>query len=164
MFIELNDVFQNEDSRIDFDRTVELDGSTDKEDSYFASGITCVGEITNRAGMVTLKGTAEFDYLAPCDRCAEETMTHYSVPFTHKLIEHSNGEDNDEYIVLDSTRLDLDSLVYEDVILSLPMQYLCSPECKGLCPICGRNRNEGACDCKKPSDPRLAALDVFLDN
>jgi uncharacterized protein len=44
--------------------------------------------------------------------------------------------------------MELEDILREQVLLALPMQRVCSEGCKGICPACGRNRNEGACDCK----------------
>ena len=43
-------------------------------------------------------------------------------------------------------------ILQEQVLLAMPMQRVCSQECKGICPVCGRNRNETACDCHVESD------------
>ena len=40
--------------------------------------------------------------------------------------------------------------------------FLCSEDCKGLCAVCGKNLNEGPCDCKPEPDPRLAVLAQLL--
>ncbi len=49
--------------------------------------------------------------------------------------------------------VDLTDSIREDIILTLPMKRLCSPECKGLCPVCGQDLNVSACDCKKSKAP-----------
>ena len=55
--------------------------------------------------------------------------------------------------------LDLDRLIQTEVMLGLPMKPLCREECRGLCPVCGGNRNSNSCACGvQLSDPRLAAL------
>ncbi len=52
-------------------------------------------------------------------------------------------------------RIDIDALVLEQINLTIPMKPLCSDSCKGLCPVCGANLNEGECGCKvKSEDPR----------
>jgi len=54
-------------------------------------------------------------------------------------------------------------LVREDMLLSIPIQALCRPGCKGLCPRCGRNWNDGPCDCRDEAvDPRLTVLTQLL--
>ena len=60
-------------------------------------------------------------------------------------------------------RLDLGRLVSEQVLLLLDLYPHCRPDCKGLCSTCGKNLNEGPCDCSDESiDPRLAALRALL--
>jgi uncharacterized protein len=54
--------------------------------------------------------------------------------------------------------LELEDILREQVLLALPMQRVCSESCKGICPVCGKNRNETACDCKREVDDRWGAL------
>ena len=55
--------------------------------------------------------------------------------------------------------MELEDILREQVLLALPMQRVCSEACKGICPVCGRNRNETACDCRVESaDDRWGAL------
>lgn len=68
-----------------------------------------------------------------------------------------------ELAVSDDVHLDLTPLVREDLLLSIPMHALCRPDCKGLCPECGQNWNEGPCNCRPEArDPRFAALTALL--
>ncbi|MDF2674142.1 MAG: hypothetical protein K0R09_2410, partial [Clostridiales bacterium] len=59
--------------------------------------------------------------------------------------------------------IDLKDMVMDNIILSMPIKFLCSPECRGLCPVCGKNLNKYQCNCNKNNvDPRLAVLkDLF---
>ena len=54
--------------------------------------------------------------------------------------------------------LDLTATVREELLLALPQFVECRPDCKGLCPGCGANLNDGPCDCRPPNDPRWDAL------
>jgi uncharacterized protein len=59
--------------------------------------------------------------------------------------------------------LDLTEVVRQNLLLTLPMSALCSSQCRGLCPDCGANLNEGPCGCQREeADPRLAALRDLL--
>jgi uncharacterized protein len=61
--------------------------------------------------------------------------------------------------VLESDQLDLNQLVREQIVLNFPEQVFCEPDCKGLCPKCGANRNLIDCNCDlEETDPRWAAL------
>jgi uncharacterized protein len=73
--------------------------------------------------------------------------------------ERSISEDETEIGYYGSSGLSLEDAVREQVLLTLPGRTLCQPDCKGLCPHCGVNRNLVNCECaEKPIDPRLAVL------
>ena len=64
---------------------------------------------------------------------------------------------------IDRYVIDLGEVMREQFFLALPMKPLCRPECKGLCPICGANRNRQECGCREEwVDPRLAGLKNLL--
>ena len=70
---------------------------------------------------------------------------------------------DEDVIVIDSSELDLDELVIKNFCSELPINYICSEDCKGLCHVCGCNLNHTTCDCEDDYiDPRLAALKNFL--
>jgi uncharacterized protein len=55
--------------------------------------------------------------------------------------------------------IELEDILREQLLLALPMQRICSDVCKGICPVCGVNRNETQCDCKiEAHDDRWGAL------
>jgi len=73
-------------------------------------------------------------------------------------------EDYDEALVIDEFHiLDLREVLRQGLWLSVPMEALCRPDCAGLCPTCGGNRNLGECSChERVIDPRWAALQALL--
>lgn len=98
-----------------------------------------------------------------CSRC----LTGFDQPVTMRLSElyHYPPETApaDALQISDDAHLDLTPVVREDFLLSIPMHALCRPDCKGLCPTCGKNWNEGPCDCRDDEiDPRLAPLAGLL--
>ncbi len=75
--------------------------------------------------------------------------------------EEDSGEEEVIFVPVDSWRntIDISDQVWESVILSLPLQVLCSQECRGICPQCGKPLNEGDCGCSPVrTDPRLEKL------
>ena len=68
--------------------------------------------------------------------------------------------DDEWYPIVDDT-IDLGPLVRDAIVLDLPAAPLCREDCRGLCPQCGADRNEGDCSCAAPKDPRWANLDVL---
>ena len=76
-----------------------------------------------------------------------------------RVEEHELAADDLETDVYDHDSLDLGLLVETETTLGLPMKPLCSERCRGLCPVCGGNRNATACTCEDTSsDPRWAPL------
>ena len=90
--------------------------------------------------------------LASCSRCLED----FSADF-NKQFEFNYAVDKLEPLIDASTRpsvngeqsrtIDLDLDIREEIILSYPSKPLCNIDCKGLCPKCGHNLNEGGCNC-----------------
>lgn len=76
------------------------------------------------------------------------------------------GDDDDTATVIDErNHLDLSEVVRQDLLLALPNHPLCRPDCKGLCPSCGANLNEGECACAvEEIDPRWDALKSLLES
>jgi uncharacterized protein len=117
---------------------------------------------------IRLKGSFNGSFEIPCARCVEPVATHLDGAFD--LLFRPVGADKDapeRSITAPETEIGYyqqDSLLLEDVLreqvlLSLPVRTLCKPDCKGLCPRCGQNRNSQSCSCDEgPSDPRWQAL------
>ena len=122
------------------------------------------GAAKNRAGVVFIELTAEYTISAPCDRCAADIERKESLPLTYVVVQETEGEDTEDFVVAEDQKVDLDPLVRDDIVIRYPSKLLCSPDCKGLCPNCGKNLNEGDCDCaKEQTDPRLDALKAFFE-
>lgn len=72
-------------------------------------------------------------------------------------------EDRDEALLIDNHQiLDLTEVIRQGLWLAMPEKTLCRPDCAGLCPNCGGNRNLGECQCEAPTDPRWASLQALL--
>lgn len=161
--ISVKSVFNDESVRIPVKCDVDFSHITQGGVRLFKTPVSVDGVIFNRAGIVHFDYTADFTYVAPCDRCAEEVERKFSFSFSHILVSQLSNEDTGDFLVVENMQLDVDELVNEDVLLSMPDKYLCSEDCKGLCSRCGANLNDGPCDCKKEVDPRLAGLLDLLD-
>ena len=80
------------------------------------------------------------------------------------MTELQDVENEDENLfLLHGNDADLDEIVTTAFVLNMDPKMLCSPDCKGLCPTCGKDLNDGPCDCRPEMDPRLAALQKFFD-
>ena len=121
--------------------------------------------IENNAGLVELKASVDFNISHPCDRCTKQVKINCKYKFKHVLVTSIDNEENDEYILLDNFKINLDEVITEDILLRIPSKILCKPDCKGLCQECGKDLNEGPCQCNKDSiDPRLEVLKSLLND
>ena len=122
------------------------------------------GFIVNNAGALTLRGTLSAAMRCVCDRCAAEFDREVSYPLDIPLASELQDEENPDYFLLEGDELDLEELLETVFILNMDTRFLCRDDCKGLCSRCGKNLNEGPCDCRTESDPRLAVLEQLLDD
>jgi uncharacterized protein len=103
-----------------------------------------------------------------CSRCLDPLPWPVDAAFDLRYHPRSAAAGNDEVEIqeddltaafYENDTIDLEQLIHEQLILSVPMKPLCSGACRGLCPVCGTNRNRGSCECRQEwDDPRLAAL------
>jgi uncharacterized protein len=108
-------------------------------------------------GQVRVQGRYTVDMEAQCDRCLARTRHPLDAGFdlfyrpasdvpSEAEVEIDGGEA--EIGFYEGGGLELEDILREQVLLALPMQRVCKETCKGICPVCGRNRNEAACDCR----------------
>lgn len=163
MILDLKKLFITENYTLPIDYSVDLSDVEYMGEYPLKKPVTVTGKVTNRAGLVTLSISMVYVFSAPCDRCGLPTETEYEVTLEKSLAPEIAGTDNDDIILVEDLKLDLDELVYTEVVISLPMKHLCQADCKGICPSCGKNLNDGKCNCEtKQIDPRLQALADLL--
>lgn len=103
----------------------------------------------------------------PCARCLESVLVpleiHVNQEIDMKKTKAEQIEGLDECDYIEGKVLDVDKLMYHEIIVSWPLQVLCKEDCKGICPECGCNRNLTSCECDTVVlDPRMAVVrDIF---
>ncbi len=110
-----------------------------------------------------------------CSRCLEEVVAPVKMHIEEEFLptvdletglpaEPPEGSEAEAFTIDEHHILDLDEAIRQYLLLSLPLQPLCRADCAGLCPTCGKNLNEGQCDCPaEPVDDRLAPLAGLFD-
>lgn len=163
MIIDLEPVFNNVGSVRDISYELDLSGESFEGMKPFSSPVKVNAVISNRAGIVEINGEADMVINTVCDRCAKPLDYEHNTVIGHTLVADLNNKDNDELYLVKDYKLDVDELVSEDIFLDFPVKFLCSDDCKGLCPKCGKDLNYETCSCKKDIDPRWAVLEQLLD-
>ena len=127
--------------------------------------VTAEGTVRNTAGVLVMTGEINTCIHGTCDRCANTFDREIKLPINVVLVtEMANEENEDERVFpLEGDSADLDDIVRTVFVLSLDSKLLCKEDCAGLCCRCGRNLNDGPCNCQKELDPRFAALKQLLE-
>lgn len=164
MAIDLRKYFQSDGAEETVRQGLDFSGVELGGVKPFCAPVKVEARLKSFAGSVELGLGVDYTLKMPCDRCAEEFARDYHKEFSHILVrELESEEDADELIPVPEEELDLERLVLEDLLLDMPGQFLCREDCKGLCPKCGKNWNEGPCGCYEPEvDPRLEVLRQLL--
>jgi uncharacterized protein len=122
---------------------------------------------------IRLRGRLSTSLELPCARCIEPVDQDVNREF--ELLYRPQGSDagRDELSVTDAEAeigyyqgdgILLEDVLREQVLLALPLKVTCRPDCKGLCPQCGKNLNQEQCSCaNEVEDPRWAALKEVRD-
>lgn len=122
------------------------------------------GRVRNSADLLELSMVIRTMLDAVCDRCGKEFLQDRELVYSCLLAEELQNEDNDEIVLLEDGKADVEDLARTALILGMDTKTLCSEDCKGLCPRCGADLNLGPCSCKKEPDPRMAVLAKLLEN
>ncbi len=114
--------------------------------------------VTKQDDSVRITGPVKSTVTLTCSRCLEEFAcsfdTHLDIELAPKgLLPHSTevelrADDLDIYYY-EGDEIDLNPLIYDEVLLNLPTRPLCREDCAGLCPTCGKNRNIESCSCNQ---------------
>jgi uncharacterized protein len=124
--------------------------------------------LAHSGGEIRIRGQFEVEMTSECDRCLgrarfplDNSFDLFYRPAEEIAREEEMSIDEGEAEIgfYEGDGLELEDVLREQVLLALPMQRVCREDCQGICPICGRNRNETACDCKEAgADDRWASL------
>ena len=165
MLLGLQDIIHKPGASVSFSERVDLSDLRFSTCCPVSEPVLAVGTVRNTADVLMMKGSITTCIHGVCDRCAADFTQDVEIPIDVVLVEELSNEDSeDEWVFpLEAEKADLDEIVRTVFVLNFDSKLLCSPECKGLCCRCGKNLNEGPCNCEKELDPRFAALRQLLD-
>lgn len=123
--------------------------------------------------LLAIAGRVAFETSFTCGMCLEEFSRSVDVDMDIRLAPKAEipqaaelelrDEDMDVYYY-DGDEIELDPFIYEEVLLNMPLRPICKDECRGLCAICGKNKNLETCDCHETSRTLLGEkLKSFLN-
>jgi len=162
--LNVNRLRQEPGSREEFNCVLEL--CCEEGDIVVCSPVRVEGDVVNTGKLLEMKAKVKTDFLASCGRCLEEVRIPVGFEFTEHYChagdcdqEMMRNADQNDIIIFYDEWIDIARAVRENIILNMPMRVLCSPDCPGICPHCGKNLKEGKCSCREGGlDPRMAVL------
>ena len=170
---------KNDPLRLDVSYLVKGSPGTYKEFEFnfpqlsFSPDLTLVDILGKISVSVTEDGVVAEGKLAAltqlaCSRCLKDFWQPINIDFTEMFSVHLAGNPGDELgeqqLPADGS-IDLTPIIRDYAILDIPISQLCAEDCKGLCPVCGMNRNQEDCGHRQVSiDPRMAELQKLLEN
>ncbi len=140
-------------------------------------GISVVGRVRNSLGCMMFESHVTVRYGTSCARCLDDIEAVVEFDLDRMVLTERVGGDShvsddgewdgetDDVLYVNEARIIPDADIMEEISLELPSFVLCSEDCRGLCPKCGKNLNGGDCGCKEEKyiNPKLAVLQKLLD-
>lgn len=167
MFIDIKPILMGEKTNMDI--TLSIGRDEDERfseifpDITFDYPISVTGKVKNMSGYITLEVQSDVHFSSPCARCAEPTSSSVGISTVKPIATKDVSRESDEYVFPEDTIIDISAVLTEELLLWMPSKILCREDCRGLCPRCGKNLNEGDCTCaQSQGDPRLAVLKTLL--
>lgn len=165
MFLDLHEIIEVPGKSVPFACELDRERLAFPSLVEFRAPVMACGEVRNTAGILELRAEITADMLLTCDLCTAEFSDNKRIPVSVTLqADAPDGEEDDTLFPLEGDGIDVSTVLETCFILDNDLRFLCRPDCRGLCPTCGKNLNDGPCDCREAIDPRLAVLGQLLDD
>jgi uncharacterized protein len=135
-------------------------------DCAFGEPMDVTAELTSiNNGVIRAKGRLRVVYGTFCARCLKPLSCAIEKSFDEQFAEAGalggEGGGEGEVYALGGKEVDMAPLLRDAIMLELPIRHLCQEGCRSLCPVCGKDLNEGGCDCGE--EARTGKLDALKD-
>lgn len=169
MIVDLNEI---EGSSRPFELAISPEELDFTDPGFRLTGdVTVAAEVTRSIAEVHVRGSINGAAEMDCSRCLRPIPSPLAIDFSVSFVspehfasnaEHEVAVEDLDTDVIEKDQIDLRAVVREQILLNLPEQTFCDPDCKGLCPQCGADLNLLDCTCDQDEiDPRWAALKDF---
>jgi len=129
------------------------------------AGLVLRGRLSRSGEDYLLMGRIAGALETTCARCLEQARVsidaQLAVTFVAANLDDEDLDEDEDVIAFGGNEIDLSDEIRDEILLAIPLQPLCGEACRGLCPICGGNRNAVACACEaeqRQAASRFAAL------
>ena len=171
MFINLTDVLTSEDKVVTMQAETDMTEVNIGGETFLIADKTPVSFTFTNIGKnkALIEGEAELVFDMYCDRCLKPVENKLVLHFSRNVTSDSEdafSDEDDERSFMEGDKLVVEDLLNNEIMINWPMKVLCKPDCKGICPKCGKDLNTGDCGCDTfVPDPRMAVIkDIFNGN
>ena len=169
MLIDLSEILSLEGKTQVLEAPVSMDSFQSRLGSFPVVGKEPVSLTLTNTGKKVLKIEAKgrITIVIPCDKCLKDVPTEFDIDVEQEVDMKASKEDRikdlDEINYVTGCSLDVEQLVHNEILIHWPLKVLCKEDCQGICAKCGKDLNEGSCDCDQTNpDPRMAVIsDIF---
>lgn len=150
MIFNITNIKKESGAQMDVTYVGPLDNTSIKDMVIINDDISLDGTLTNYEEAILFRGTLGVSYIGKCNRCLEPVTRNLTLKLNERY--STMHSDEDDIYLYEGNYVDLTKAVIDNIIMSLPARLLCSEQCKGICPVCGKNLNLGECNCDKSRD------------
>jgi uncharacterized protein len=166
MIIDLSEIIKDYGGKMSVSAPVEMNDTDFLGESFvFEKPLNINGTIINNTKSLEFTAKVEGEMQVHCARCNKPFVVPVKFRVHEILASEDSGIQDDETVVFSGEKLDITDIVLNSFLMNVSGKYLCSEDCKGLCPKCGADLNEGKCSCDSDEiDPRWADLQEIMKN
>ncbi len=161
MILDLSEILKNDNGVMSLNCDIDLSSLEFMGENFiFEKPLNLAGTVTNNTKNLELSAKVSGEMQVRCARCAKPFITEVHFPVSEILL-REDGEisPDSDVVIFSGHEVDLTDIVADSFFMNVEGQYLCRPDCKGLCPVCGADLNETTCGCdNEVIDPRWAKL------
>ncbi len=167
MLIDLSDIIKDYGGRLTISESINMQNMHFLgEDFTFKAPLLFEGVILNNTKSLELNGTVKGEAEVHCARCGKPMTIDVKFPVSEVLVrEDAEFAEDEDVVVYSGNSVELSEAITNSFLMNVSGKYLCSEDCKGLCPHCGKNLNEESCSCSDDIiDPRWEKLAEIMKN
>jgi len=165
--LDVGNALKNPGQVYSFEAAIELPEMEILGDPVRFEGIDVRGEyFCTGDSRISLRAGVTAEVHTRCSRCLEPVQEAVHAEIDALYAKQPDPDDPDLY-TFEAHALELEDAVKDALLLALPLQFFCKPDCKGLCPVCGGNLNHNTCTCQEGNvvtGPFSALKDYVLSN
>ena len=163
MLLDVSRAFKDPGQSYPFEAEAEIEPMTVLDDPVRFTNVRLTGQMVGTGEAVRVSASVKADVESRCALCLEPVHMPLAAEIDALFAREPDPDDPDQF-PLEGYKIETNAIAQEALLLELPMRFLCSESCKGICPTCGANRNIAPCTCQEGGERQnpFSALSKLL--